>query len=140
MLHLPVHLNTRPHLSCVDCIYRHSLQCFQRLKISCRLKSANVSLYSDCICTESNLHISCTELYTGSVSIFTVNVHLANVGILNICSCQTVPTVSNFLAYDTSKKGLAMRDHRIASYNEYTTTIMNITNVVATALAISILI
>ena len=72
-LHIPVHLNTRPRQSCVDRMHRRPSQSFERSNISCR---RNLLFYrfrfspnSDCICTESNLHVFCSKRYTGSVSI-----------------------------------------------------------------------
>ena len=72
-LHIPVHSNTRPHQSRVDPMHRRPSQSFERSNISCR---RNLLFYrlrfspnSDCICTESNLHVFCSKRYTGSVLI-----------------------------------------------------------------------
>ena len=35
-LHIPVHSNTLPHQSCVDCMHRRPSQSFQQSNISCR--------------------------------------------------------------------------------------------------------
>ena len=73
-LHIPVYSNTCPHQSCVDCRCRRPSQSFKQL-ISCRwnllFQRLRFSSNSDCICTKSNLHVSCTECYTGSVLIST---------------------------------------------------------------------
>ena len=54
-------------------MHRRPSQSFERSNISCR---RNLLFYrlrfspnSDCICTESNLHVFCSKRYTGSVSI-----------------------------------------------------------------------
>ena len=73
-LHIEVYSNTRPHQSYVDCTCRRPSQSFKQL-ISCRwnllFQRLRFSSNSDCICTKSNLRVSCTECYTGSVLIST---------------------------------------------------------------------
>ena len=54
-------------------MHRRPSQSFERSNISCRRNllfyRLRFSLNSDCICTESNLHVFCSKRYTGSVSI-----------------------------------------------------------------------
>ena len=64
--------HTRPHQSCVDRMHRRPSQSFERSNIlptKLTLLSLSFSPNSDCICTESNLHVFCSKRYTGSVSI-----------------------------------------------------------------------
>ena len=66
--------HTPTPVPCRDCTCSHPFQYFQRSKSSRRLKllsyCLHFSLNSDCICTESNLHVSCTERYTGLVDFY----------------------------------------------------------------------
>ena len=54
-------------------MHRRPSQSFEQSNISCRRNllfyRLRFSLNSDCICTESNLHVFCSKRYTGSVSI-----------------------------------------------------------------------
>ena len=70
LLYIPVHSNTRPHQSCVDCTCRRPSQSFEQSNICSYSSSAfRFSLDSNCICTKSNLNVFCSRRYTGSVSI-----------------------------------------------------------------------
>ena len=69
MLHIPVHLNTCPHQSCVDYVLSSfaKLQAIEYfLPIEATLLALCFSPNSDSICTESNLHI----FYMGSVDFY----------------------------------------------------------------------
>ena len=72
-LHIPVPSNTHSHRSCVECVSSsfaklRAIKYFLPMELN-SLNHLRFSPNSDCICTESNLHVFCSTRYTGSASI-----------------------------------------------------------------------